>query len=69
MFVHELQQTRSAGLIRRADRARPAREAVRARRAARREARRAARREARRGAAPVESHTSRFRRHRFARAA
>ncbi|MGC9382488.1 hypothetical protein [Streptomyces sp. MH13] len=61
MFVHELQQTRSAGLIRRADRARPAREAVRARRAARREARR--------GAAPVESHTSRFRRHRFARAA
>ncbi|MGC9498774.1 hypothetical protein [Streptomyces sp. WG7] len=61
MYAYELQQTRAAGLIRRADRARLAREAVRARRAARRETRR--------GAVPVESHTSRFRRHRFARAA
>ncbi|MFH8975427.1 hypothetical protein [Streptomyces sp. NPDC017890] len=61
MFEYDLQQTRSAELIRRADAARLVREAVRARRAARRETRR--------GAAPAESHTSRFRRHRFARAA
>ncbi len=61
MFEYEIQQTRATELIRRADQARLAREAVRARRAARRDARRAA--------APEESHTSRFRGHRFARAA
>ncbi|WP_395574890.1 hypothetical protein [Streptomyces sp. BK79] len=61
MFEYEIQQTRSAELIRRADQARLVREAVRARRAARREARH--------GAAGAESHTFRFRRHRFARAA
>ncbi|MFE0788656.1 hypothetical protein ACFW4T_23775 [Streptomyces mutabilis] len=61
MFEYEIQQTRATELIRRADQARLAREAVRARRAARRDARRAA--------APEESHTARPRRHRFARAA
>ncbi|MEV8294476.1 hypothetical protein ACFVLG_18695 [Streptomyces rochei] len=61
MFEYEIQQTRATELIRRADQARLAREAARARRAARRDARRTA--------APEESHTSRFRRHRFARAA
>ncbi|MFE2053147.1 hypothetical protein [Streptomyces sp. NPDC059459] len=61
MFEYEIQQARSAELIRRADEARLAREAVRARRAARR----AARREA----APVESHTPRLRRPGFTRAA
>ncbi|MFE0808258.1 hypothetical protein ACFW34_12330 [Streptomyces sp. NPDC058848] len=61
MFEYEIQQTRAAELIRRADEARLAREAVRAHRAARRDARRAA--------APEESHSRRPRRHRFARAA
>ncbi|KPC72241.1 hypothetical protein ACWDF1_15455 [Streptomyces coelicoflavus] len=61
MYEFEIQQYRSAELIRRADEARLAREAVRARRAARREARH--------GAAEAESHTPRQRRPRFARAA
>ncbi|AKZ58299.1 hypothetical protein SAM23877_5254 [Streptomyces ambofaciens ATCC 23877] len=61
MFEFEIQQARSAELIRRADEARLVREALRARRAARREARR--------DAAPAESHTSRSRRHGFTRAA
>ena len=61
MYEYEIQQLRAAELIRRADQARLAREAVRARRAARRDARH--------DAAPAESHTSRLRRHRFARAA
>ncbi|GAA5212386.1 hypothetical protein LV779_01620 [Streptomyces thinghirensis] len=61
MFEYEIQQTRSAELIRRADQARLAREAVRARRAARRDAAR--------NTAETESHSFRFRRHRFTRAA
>lgn len=61
MYEYEIQQLRSAELIRRADEARLAREAVRARRAARRDARHAA--------AEAESHTFRFRRQRIARAA
>ncbi|WP_345594317.1 hypothetical protein [Streptomyces marokkonensis] len=65
MFEYEIQQTRSAELIRRADQARLAREAVRARRDARRDVRS----DVRDGAAGAESHTPRFRRHRFARAA
>ncbi|KAF2777385.1 hypothetical protein ACFWQ6_14595 [Streptomyces coelicoflavus] len=62
MYEYEIQQYRSAELIRRADEARLAREVVRARRAARREARH--------GAAEAESHTPRRqRRPRFARVA
>ncbi|OWA10550.1 hypothetical protein B9W62_11545 [Streptomyces sp. CS113] len=61
MYEYEIQQYRSAELIRRADEARLAREAVRARRAARRETRH--------GGAEAESHTPRQRRPRFARAA
>ncbi|MET9776371.1 hypothetical protein ABZ023_19260 [Streptomyces sp. NPDC006367] len=61
MDEYELHLLRTAELIRRADEARLAREAVRVRRAARREARP--------GAAPAESHRFRFRRNRFARAA
>ncbi|MFE0415401.1 hypothetical protein [Streptomyces tendae] len=61
MYEFEIQQYRSAELIRRADEARLAREAVRARRAARRQARH--------GGAEAESHTPRQRRPRFARAA
>ncbi|WP_267715325.1 hypothetical protein [Streptomyces sp. CoH17] len=60
MFAYEVQQYRSAELIRRADEARLAREVLRARRAARRRARQ--------GAAEAESHTPRQRRPRFARA-
>ncbi|GHB66811.1 hypothetical protein GCM10010377_67120 [Streptomyces viridiviolaceus] len=61
MFAYELQRYRSDDLLRRAERARLAREAVLARRAERRAAARST--------AETESHTSRFRRHRFARAA
>ncbi|MFJ6693767.1 hypothetical protein [Streptomyces sp. NPDC091294] len=61
MYEYEIQQFRSAELIRRADEARLAREAVRARRAARRQARH--------DGAEAESHTPRQRRPRFARAA
>lgn len=61
MYEYEIQQYRSAELIRRADEARLAREAVRARRAARRQARH--------GGAEAESHMPRQRRPRFARAA
>ncbi|WP_328659396.1 hypothetical protein [Streptomyces sp. NBC_00334] len=61
MYEYEIQQYRSADLIRRADEARRAREVLRARRAARREARH--------GGAAAESHTPRQRRPRFARAA
>ncbi|MER7962921.1 hypothetical protein [Streptomyces ardesiacus] len=61
MFAYEVQQYRSAELIRRADEARLAREVLRARRAARRRARQ--------GVAEAESHTPRQRRPRFARAA
>ncbi|MEV7793625.1 hypothetical protein [Streptomyces sp. NPDC087512] len=57
MLEYETQQFRTAELIRRAEEERMAREALRALRAARRDA------------AGQESHTSRFRRHRFARAA
>ncbi|MFC5638739.1 hypothetical protein [Streptomyces bullii] len=61
MYEYELQQSRSADLIRRAEHERLVREAVRARRAARREAARRA--------PEAESHTRRFRRDRFARTA
>ncbi|MFI6934631.1 hypothetical protein [Streptomyces sp. NPDC050287] len=61
MYEYELQQLRSADLIRRADQERIARQAARGTRAARREA---ARRTV--GADP---HTDRPRRHRFARTA
>jgi hypothetical protein len=61
MYAYELQQIRSAELIRRAEQERLARQAVRGRRAARREA--ALR------AAERESHTGRPRRHRFVRTA
>ncbi|MBD0421034.1 hypothetical protein AB0L35_28030 [Streptomyces sp. NPDC052309] len=61
MFEYELQQYRSADLIRRAERERLAREAVLARRAERRAAARRT--------AETESHSPRPRRHRFARAA
>jgi hypothetical protein len=61
MYEYDLQQLRSADLIRQAEHQRQVREAVRARRAARREpARRTV---------EGENHTSRFRRQRFARAA
>ncbi|MEU3662931.1 hypothetical protein AB0E77_24860 [Streptomyces sp. NPDC032940] len=61
MYEYEIQQLRTAELIRRADEARMAREAVRARRADRRDARHEA--------APAESHTLWPRRHRPARVA
>ncbi|CAL9591027.1 hypothetical protein [Streptomyces griseomycini] len=61
MFEHQLQQFRHDDLVRRAEQERQAREAVRLRRAARREA-------AAGGAGP-ESHTRRHRRDRFIRAA
>ncbi|GAA2557527.1 MULTISPECIES: hypothetical protein [Streptomyces] len=61
MFAHQLQQFRHDDLVRRAEQERQAREAVRLRRAARREA-------AARGAG-TESHTRRHRRARFIRAA
>ncbi|GCB45826.1 hypothetical protein [Streptomyces sp. NL15-2K] len=61
MYEYELSQFRSADLIRRAEQARLAREAVRGRRAARREAAR--------HAAEGEVHTGRPRRYRFPRAA
>ncbi|MGW0761457.1 hypothetical protein ACWD1Y_34135 [Streptomyces sp. NPDC002814] len=61
MYEYEMQQFRSAELIRQAEQERLAREVVRARRAARREA-------AGRTAEP-DSHTHRPRRHRFARVA
>ncbi|MFF8575816.1 hypothetical protein ACF06L_31810 [Streptomyces sp. NPDC015408] len=60
MFEYEIHRNRSAELIRRADEARLAREAVQARRAERR---------ARHAAAETESHTPRQRRHGFARIA
>ncbi|MER5448806.1 hypothetical protein ACFV29_21895 [Streptomyces sp. NPDC059690] len=58
MYEYEIAQFRSAELIRRADHERLAREAVRG-----------ARREAAERSAENESHTSRHRRPRFARAA
>ncbi|MFB6774393.1 MULTISPECIES: hypothetical protein [unclassified Streptomyces] len=61
MFEYEIHRNRSAELIRRADEARLAREAVQARRAERGRARHAA--------AETESHTRRQRRPRFARVA
>ncbi|WP_199807115.1 MULTISPECIES: hypothetical protein [unclassified Streptomyces] len=56
MYEYEMQQMRTADLIRRADRERRVREAARVRRAAE-------------GSAEHESHSRRFRRHLFARAA
>ncbi|WP_327318046.1 hypothetical protein [Streptomyces sp. NBC_01235] len=69
MYEYELQQARSAELLRRAEHERLAREAVRGRRAARREA--AERTTAQRsdGGAENESHTHLLRRLRFARPA
>ncbi|MEV8596806.1 hypothetical protein ACIHFC_29155 [Streptomyces sp. NPDC052013] len=61
MFEYEMQQYRHADLVRRAATERQAREAARRRRAARRDA-------GTRGT-EAESHTRRFRRPRFARAA
>ncbi|MFI5674704.1 hypothetical protein [Streptomyces cellulosae] len=61
MYEYELQQLRSADLIRRADQERLARQAARGNRAARREA---ARRQA-----ETASHTDGPHRHRFARTA
>ncbi|EFL35038.1 predicted protein [Streptomyces viridochromogenes DSM 40736] len=61
MYEYEMQQMRTADLIRRAEHERQVREAARARRAARREAAE--------GSAEHESHSRRFRRHPFARAA
>ncbi|GAB2875596.1 hypothetical protein GCM10027074_49380 [Streptomyces deserti] len=61
MYAYEFQQSRSADLIRRAEHQRLVREAVRARRAARREAARRT--------SEADSHTRRSRRHWFARAA
>ncbi|WP_077799402.1 hypothetical protein [Streptomyces sp. JHA26] len=61
MYEYEIRQLRTADLIREADEARLVREAVRARRAARRDAHH--------DAAPAESHTFRSRRHRSARIA
>ncbi|MET9828363.1 hypothetical protein ABZ078_03460 [Streptomyces sp. NPDC006385] len=65
MCEYEFHHFRSAELIRRAEHERLVREAVRVRRAARREA---AQRSAE-GAGEAEAHTSRLRRHRHARAA
>ncbi|MEU6199847.1 hypothetical protein [Streptomyces sp. NPDC047061] len=64
MFEYELHRIRSAELRRQADEARLVREAVRSRRAARREAR-----EARDAAAAQEAHTDRRGRRRLPRAA
>ncbi|WP_432098830.1 hypothetical protein [Streptomyces sp. WAC 04229] len=61
MFEYEIHRTRHTDLVRHAEEARLAREAVQARRAERRQARHAA--------AETESHTLRQRRHRFARVA
>ncbi|MDQ1048787.1 hypothetical protein ACF1G3_39650 [Streptomyces rochei] len=61
MYEYEISQLRSAELIRRAEQERLAREALRGRRAARREAARRA--------AEGEVHTGRPRRHRFPRTA
>lgn len=61
MFEYEMQQLRHADLVRQAQHERRAREAARGRRAARRDA-------VTRGT-EAESHTRRFRRPRFARAA
>lgn len=65
MHGYELHHLRSAELIRRAEHERLVREAVRVRRAARRDAAQ----RATEGAAQTQAHTSRFRRHRPARAA
>ncbi|WP_128435090.1 hypothetical protein [Streptomyces cyaneus] len=65
MYEYELHHFRTAELLRRAEHARLVREAVRTRRAARREA---AKRSAQ-GAAEAEAHTSRLRRPRHPRAA
>ncbi|MFD9393078.1 hypothetical protein ACFWBB_20915 [Streptomyces sp. NPDC060000] len=69
MYEYELQQARSAELRRRADGERQAREAVRGRRAARREAAERATAERSEGGAGSESHTRLLRRFRFARPA
>ncbi|MEU1851997.1 hypothetical protein ABZ499_22650 [Streptomyces sp. NPDC019990] len=61
MFEYEMQQLRTADLMRRADHERRVRETTRARRAAGREAVQ--------GTAEHESHSRRFRRRRFTRAA
>ncbi|MFI6337155.1 hypothetical protein [Streptomyces sp. NPDC050535] len=64
MFEYELQQIRSAELIREAQNHRMAREAIRSRRAVRRAARESA------GNDPEgQAHSRRHRRHRFARVA
>lgn len=65
MYEYELHHLRSAELIRQAEHERLVREAIRSRRAARREAAE----RSREGAAATESHTSRRRRHRHPRAA
>ncbi|MFF4350736.1 hypothetical protein [Streptomyces sp. NPDC001530] len=65
MFEYELQQIRSAELIREAQNHRLAQEALRGRRAARR----AAARESGQNDTEGQSHSPRPRRHRFARAA
>ncbi|MGX1272516.1 hypothetical protein [Streptomyces phaeoluteigriseus] len=65
MYEYEMHQARSAELLRRAADERLAREALRGRRAARREAERAARAET----PEKEPHTHRPRRHRSARTA
>ncbi|WP_151484638.1 hypothetical protein [Streptomyces albicerus] len=64
MFEYELQQIRSAEMIREAHNYRLAREAVRSRRAAKREAARSGREDS-----EGRVHTNRQRRHWFARAA
>ncbi|MEV1063792.1 hypothetical protein [Streptomyces sp. NPDC050263] len=69
MYEHELQQARSAELLRQAAHERQVREAVRGARAARREAAQRAAAERSDGGAESESHTSRLRRLRFARPA
>lgn len=72
MYEYELHHIRSAELIRQAEHERLVREAVRVRRAARREAAERSAGAAERsagGGAEKEAHTSRFRRHRHPRAA
>ncbi|MGP4045209.1 hypothetical protein [Streptomyces sp. 2A115] len=64
MFEYELQQMRSAELIREADNYRLVREVVRSRRAAKREAARSGHDDS-----DGRVHTNRFRRHRFTSAA
>ncbi|MFE0250009.1 hypothetical protein [Streptomyces sp. NPDC059010] len=64
MYAYELHHLRSTELIRKAEHERLAREALRLRRAARREAT-----ERSTEGAATEEHTSRFRRHRHPRAA